>query len=572
MSWTYFIRSDLTGYVFVKNRAWKYSICKSIYDNSISKESIQLSKSQLRNMSSYIERKLISTDKNIHKQLKEYKETLVCNLLIKQLQFPSEEIKNEVEFLLSKITKSETSLQSFMSLLLTDHELPYDDLFKNISEYQNGDQFLISIKKDNKIIRIKKAALIWNNITRISKVPSSALYYRAENEGFILSLIKYTHNDQDINSLFILFCRIIFDSTNNDLPLETLFLEALSPLSKKQMEISQNFKKYYKPIKPYSPLELYYMFDSKNLAYCMMKLQEKNVIWAANFAKDMGDRNTVAIAKDIEKSKTYLEQCFSEWNTQFFDICQNISIHLKNYFEMRDFEGTPRFSIKAIDEKDGTMYVNTFYRDHVVKYDQKTKLHENTGFLFCINTGQPYFNNDINLCESIGLYKNPRLKERIDYTASKLPKIDHPKEMKSRWMNGRNLDKYSSTLIFPIKTFTGSVSGNTITGFLCLDHNEKNFFNPTTDLRVMYMISSMIGTFLTSRNIVLLSGKIIKSLMLKIISKRQVNRRKLKIQYQAKQKQIPAKELHDSIKRYNSNKGFVKYIDRGLVDPRTDVE
>lgn len=184
------------------------------------------------------------------------------------------------------------------------------------------------------------------------------------------------------------------------------------------------------------------------------------------------------------------------------------SEYIKNMFHHPNYDKAPNIVIKTVVNND----VVDMYRslkNGPLAYFQYSSISANTGFDDIVNNKKDiYLNNDLKQSYLDKKYKNPRL---TDLTQEIIE--DRTIEWIDLWdkFEDGSRQPYLSTLIIPMqiskdtektsksneefnKTFFKNYTTSTIWGFLCIDHQSRNYFSNIEDAK--NMVSKDIGYIL----------------------------------------------------------------------------
>lgn len=214
--------------------------------------------------------------------------------------------------------------------------------------------------------------------------------------------------------------------------------------------------------------------------------------------------------------------------TYIFDVCDKNYEYLKRYFygSGRSFKD-PRLCIKVCQ---GDNIVDIKFRDRGEYIVKPHSIELNTGFSKAYKSGKAFLINDIPGLAKEGSYENPRLKkvEAAKYSSKPLECLYRkikPGYKDIEWMkcwrttnDGVERDglpdsdsAYKSTYIFPMTLIGANIShefrkrfgvdalkdeSRAIYGFLCIDHEERNYFEEKLDWKIGYVFADLISHYL----------------------------------------------------------------------------
>ena len=215
-------------------------------------------------------------------------------------------------------------------------------------------------------------------------------------------------------------------------------------------------------------------------------------------------------------------------NLTFFQTCKLHFELLGRHFDNRGFVSRPRFCIKGnlanFRDKKEKSRVYTIFRDtNFPDFPRETeaRLTENTGFEVVAKTGEHYLLNDIPAAVGHNKYRNPRLNlaKAAAYVLQRGASPDG-KGSNQAWAQcwtdfaqNRRVGTYyyQSTLILPIVFKHAGVLPNemhllglandskNILGFLCIDHEDCNYFDGEIDVPFASIFAEMLIPYLVKR-------------------------------------------------------------------------
>lgn len=219
----------------------------------------------------------------------------------------------------------------------------------------------------------------------------------------------------------------------------------------------------------------------------------------------------------IEVAEKYVELV-----TYLNDAFQMAAAH--NFWFLREFftsrgRTPPRICLKGNFSSDSTKWIVPIFRGSRVNYDSRVELSGNTGFAEIASSGSYYLENNMPDAVLRGKYTNPRLmisKIRTEFGKFSQEGVRTLSEAWPKYWSDFDADAdqatfYKSTMIMPLKLWDREISDQfqellenrqidrNIFGYLCVDHVNEGYFDPSIDLNVSKIFADVLCTMVMLR-------------------------------------------------------------------------
>lgn len=241
--------------------------------------------------------------------------------------------------------------------------------------------------------------------------------------------------------------------------------------------------------------------------------------------------------KELDSIKEKHDQLLDYLNESFADTVTKSFELIKRLYSGRHIK-LPRVCLKANFNPDKDEVVAMF-RDQEVSYFSDCSVNDNKGFQYVKDNGKFYHCPDIPKATAKGEYFNPRLlKGAVNnyHPSGLLKKFINSKNknyVDDAWLNcwtlittknGQKIqpnfhDCYKSTLVIPLTLWNNKLDkrfldkfnikgvNRTIFGYLCFDHIETNYFDPSFDVDVGYIFADILSLYFLVRFIFINQSK-----------------------------------------------------------------
>jgi len=181
-----------------------------------------------------------------------------------------------------------------------------------------------------------------------------------------------------------------------------------------------------------------------------------------------------------EKLRELIDKFMEFFTVQLNDIFESNIKFLEKYFDTRNPQ-SPSINLKFLSDKK----IMTFYsnirekRDHI-EYEPK----QDTGIFNVINKGIFYLNNDIEFSAQHDHYINPNREWHRLYNSTLIIPISLTSNQLSKEFINRfelNISEEAYRILF---------------GFICIDHQTKNYFDINLDTHIGYIFSEYLLLYL----------------------------------------------------------------------------
>ncbi|MEL6159221.1 MAG: hypothetical protein AAFQ40_07015 [Cyanobacteria bacterium J06623_5] len=292
------------------------------------------------------------------------------------------------------------------------------------------------------------------------------------------------------------------------------FLSQL-PLAAKENE-NKNYLKLIKKVVGYNQGKIADYSFLANESHKQLRKCYQNVIDKRNAAKE-GDYK--ALLKAYQNVSVGLIRQFKGHAAENFQF-------MEEYCLSKDFnQKKARFCIKSAILKQEAFEILPIAGSVPLRNNTAYQASESTSFSYVIRTGKYYLCNNIPEQVKRRKYKNSRIEEEHVFDFYKLPKrLDNLRfrftdKKDTSWIrcwNNGNLSQqtgepssyYKSTLVVPLSFLAraGDLSDafienfqvredKIILGFLCLDHENINFFNENSDVDFASVIADLLSLY-----------------------------------------------------------------------------